>query len=107
MATDRGTVDIVAHALWAAAGAEVLRRRSLVTKPQMGAIVVLAMVPDVAQMLPLLWWAAAGDGSSQALYSYAVASPGTEPCFHRRCRCSFITCIAPRTAPSLQPLPLS
>jgi hypothetical protein len=45
----------------------------------MGGIVALSILPDVAQMLPLLGWLAVGDGSLQSLYRYAVAQPGTEP----------------------------
>ena len=44
----------------------------------MGAIVALAMLPDIPQLLPLIAWAATA-GSLQAIYDYASASPGTEP----------------------------
>src|SRR6186713_3132707 len=71
-------MDILAHGLWAAAGAVALRRRTPLSQGTMGAMVALAMLPDIPQLLPLVVWAAAA-GSLQSIYDYASASPGTEP----------------------------
>ena len=48
------------------------------SRRQLGAIVVLAMLPDIPQLFPLIAWAAA-TGALQSIYDYALASPGTEP----------------------------
>ena len=72
-------MDLLAHGLWAAAGAEVLRRRSYVSRVELRIIVPLALFPDLPQMLPLLGWLLLGDGSLADLYAYAAAKPGTEP----------------------------
>ena len=72
-------MDILAHALWAGAGAELLRRHSYMTSSEARAIVLLAVLPDVLQSVPIVGWAILGDGSIKAVYEYAIATPGTEP----------------------------
>ena len=44
----------------------------------MFSIVVLAMLPDIPQLFPLIAWAAA-TGSLHLIFDYALASPETEP----------------------------
>lgn len=80
-ASDRMTMEILAHGLWAAAGAEVLRRHTqkTISTGIFCGIVLLAVLPDILQLVPILVWVAAGDGSTQALYQYMLAAPGTEP----------------------------
>lgn len=72
-------MDMLAHALWAGVGVAVLRRRMPVPRKVAAATVALAVLPDVAQFLPLLAWYIGGDGSWAALQAFAVASPGQEP----------------------------
>jgi LexA-binding, inner membrane-associated putative hydrolase len=72
-------VDIVAHTLWAAAGATALHRRQALTRRTVAATLVLAALPDVLQLLPVVGWWLLADGSFAALQSYAVALPGQEP----------------------------
>jgi hypothetical protein len=71
-------LDLLAHGLWAAAGAEMLRRGPGATRRTRTAIVALSVLPDVPQTIPLFVWAVSV-GSLQSLYQYAFAVPGTEP----------------------------
>ncbi len=72
-------MDIVAHTLWAAAGATVIHRRRPLTRSTVLVTLVLAALPDVVQLLPIASWGLFGDGSFDALRGYAVAVPGEEP----------------------------
>jgi hypothetical protein len=72
-------MDILAHTLWAAAGATVLHRRRKLTGPAVVATLVLAALPDVLHLLPIAGWWLLADGSFAALRAYAVAVPGQEP----------------------------
>ncbi|MBI5722072.1 MAG: metal-dependent hydrolase [Burkholderiales bacterium] len=72
-------MEIVAHTLWAAAGAALIRRRRPLSRGTVVATLVLAALPDVLQLLPLAGWWIFGDGSFAALRGYAVALPGQEP----------------------------
>ena len=72
-------MDIVAHTLWAAAGAVLLRRRGRLTRRELIVTLILAALPDVLHLLPILGWWLVADGSFAALKSYAVAVPGREP----------------------------
>lgn len=72
-------MDILAHTLWAGAGAVWLaRRRHLARQDKIG-IVVAAGIPDTFQVLPLLAWWGFGTGSFEAVRGYALAGPGQEP----------------------------
>ena len=72
-------MDVLAHALWAGAGLALGRRRIAFT-PRVAALTVAAAVaPDLPHFFPIMAWAIFGDGSMQALGSYAVALPGAEP----------------------------
>ena len=72
-------MDIVAHTLWAAAGAVVIHRRRPMSRGTAMIAVALAAVPDVIHLLPLAGWWLFDDGSFAALRAYAVAVPGQEP----------------------------
>ena len=72
-------MDIVAHTLWAAAGATVIHRRRPLSRSAVVLTLVLAALPDVIQLLPIAGWWIFGDGSFIALRGYAVAVPGQEP----------------------------
>jgi len=72
-------VDIVAHTLWAAAGATVLHRRRRLKRPVVVATLVLAALPDVLHLLPIAGWWLFADRSFAASRGYAVAVPGQEP----------------------------
>ena len=41
--------------------------------------VAAAVAPDLPHLFPIMAWAIFGDGSMQALGSYAIALPGAEP----------------------------
>jgi hypothetical protein len=72
-------MDIVAHTLWAAAGATVIHRRRTLTRSTVLVTLVLAALPDVIHLLPIASWWLFGDGSFAALRGYAVAVPEQEP----------------------------
>ena len=72
-------MDIVAHTLWAAAGAIVVHRRRALSRGTVVATLVLAALPDLLHLLPVVGWWAFADGSFAALQGYAVAIPGQEP----------------------------
>jgi hypothetical protein len=71
-------VDIVAHGLWAGIGIALARRRWPISNRTAAATVTLAMLPDLAQLAPLLALAIA-HGQFDVLRTYAAASPGGEP----------------------------
>ena len=71
-------MDIVAHTLWAAAGATVLHRRRPLLRGTVVVTLVLAALPDVIHMLPRAGWWLFANGSFAALWGYAVAVPGQE-----------------------------
>jgi len=71
-------MDIVAHGLWVAAGAEWLRRRKRLTARGVGGAIALGVLPDVVQIIPVAIWALwARDSAS--LLAYILAVPGGEP----------------------------
>lgn len=72
-------MDILAHTLWAGAGAVLLRRRMPVAPRTVAVTLGLAALPDLLQLLPIIGWWVAGSGSFEALRAYAVAVPGQEP----------------------------
>ena len=72
-------MDVIAHALWAGAGVALLRRRRPVTARTALLTVVLAVLPDIPHLLPVLLWQMFADGSFAALFGHAVAVPGQEP----------------------------
>ncbi|MFM9882584.1 MAG: hypothetical protein ACKVQT_06110 [Burkholderiales bacterium] len=74
-------MDILSHGLWALAGGEVLRRRGYLTKKALGVTVLLAVLPDLIQLIPVIAWCIWAKASMTSLVSYALAVPATEPRF--------------------------
>ena len=72
-------MDILAHTLWAGAGIALARRRWLIANRTAAATVMLAALPDVVQLLPIIGWWIFGDGSWAVLRAFATALPGQEP----------------------------
>lgn len=72
-------MDIVAHTLWAAAGATLLHRRRPLARGTVGAGLALAALPDLVHLLPLVAWWVLGQGTWAALVDHALAAPGQEP----------------------------
>jgi len=69
-------MDIVAHTLWAAAGAAVVHRRRPLSRSTVAVTLGLAAFPDVIHLLPIASWWLFANGSFAALLGYAVAVPG-------------------------------
>lgn len=72
-------MDIFAHALWAGVGMTLARRRTPIEPRTVAMTVVLAVVPDLLHLLPIIGWWVAGDGSFAVVQAYAIAVPGQEP----------------------------
>ena len=72
-------MDLVAHTLWAAAGAAAIHRSRPLSRRTVVATLVLAALPDVLHLLPIAGWWLFAHGSFAALRGYAVAIPGREP----------------------------
>jgi hypothetical protein len=71
-------MDIVAHGLWAGIGVAFARRHWPVPARSGAAAMALAVLPDLAQLLPLVGLAMTS-GDFHVLYAYATALPGGEP----------------------------
>ncbi len=90
-------MDIAAHALWAGAGVLMARRYGMFshavppnpTRPQWTTpnitwrtvilTMVMAALPDLIHLLPMIAWWVFGSGTAADLYAYAIALPGQEP----------------------------
>jgi hypothetical protein len=72
-------MDILAHTLWAAAGAAAIHRRRPLPRRAAAAALFLAAVPDVVHLLPIVAWWMFSDGTFAAVRGYAMAAPGQEP----------------------------
>ena len=72
-------MDILAHALWANAGAVLARRYLPVTSVAVVLTVVLAALPDVFHLLPIVGWWISADGSFDTVQAYAIAVAGQLP----------------------------
>ena len=68
-------MDTLAHALWAGLGLVAARRHVPIAPRVALAAVGLAVLPDLAHLLPLL----AGGGGWRTLADYIGATPGAEP----------------------------
>ena len=66
-------MDTLAHALWAGLGLVAARRRVPIAPGVATAAVGLAVLPDLAHLVPLL-----AGGGWRTLLDYIVATPGTE-----------------------------
>ena len=67
-------MDVVAHGLWAGIGVALARHRWPISRRTAAATVALAIVPDLAQLAPLLAVALAS-GQFDVLRAYAHALP--------------------------------
>ncbi len=72
-------MDVVAHGLWVGLGLAAASRRFTMPRGTAIATIAMAVVPDVAQLLPLLGTAAFTPGGMAVLSAYATALPGFEP----------------------------
>ncbi len=72
-------MDIFAHTLWAGAGIVAARRLLGIAPRTIALTVLLAALPDVFHLLPIVAWWLFGDGSMAILRAYAIAVPGQEP----------------------------
>lgn len=72
-------MDILAHGLWAGSGVAFAQRRWPVARRVAIATVAMAVLPDLAQLLPLVGLAVFQGGGTQVLMAYATALPGLEP----------------------------
>ncbi len=68
-------MDTLAHALWAGIGVAAAGRRVPIPRGVALATVGMAVLPDLAHLLPLL----AGGGGLRTLVDYTFATPGAEP----------------------------
>ncbi len=57
----------------------MLRRKTHITERSICGIVLLAVLPDILQLVPILGRVVLGGGSIRSVYQYVVATPGTEP----------------------------
>ena len=73
-------MDVLSHALWAgAAGLGLRRRHASIDRRMVGAMVVLAVAPDVVQMIPVAVVGASESEPLRCLFAHATAQPGMEP----------------------------
>jgi hypothetical protein len=72
-------MDILSHTLWAGAGVALARRRWAVAPQTAALTMLLAALPDVFHLLPIIGWWLVGDGSFAIVRAYAIAVPGQEP----------------------------
>lgn len=72
-------MDILAHSLWAGAGATLAHRRWQVSRRMLILAVGLAALPDLFHMLPIVGWWVFGNGSLADVQGFALAVPGREP----------------------------
>jgi LexA-binding, inner membrane-associated putative hydrolase len=72
-------MDIFAHALWTGAALAVIQRHRPVARLTAVATVVMAALPDLVHLLPMIAWNLLGGGSAALLWQYVVALPGLEP----------------------------
>ena len=72
-------MDIVAHGLWVGIGLAAAGRRWRITRRTAVATLGMAVVPDLAQLLPLIAGTAFEPGGVTVLTAYVSALPGFEP----------------------------
>lgn len=72
-------LDIIAHTLWAGVGVAIARRHFKIAPRTCVLTVLLAALPDVLQLLPIIGWSVLSDGSIAVLRAYVIAVPGEEP----------------------------
>jgi hypothetical protein len=72
-------MDILAHGLWVGVGAAWMHRHRRLDRRTTALAVALAVVPDLAQLLPLVYLALFSPDGWTVLLAYANALPGYEP----------------------------
>ena len=72
-------MDILAHGLWVGVGAAWMHRHRHLDRRTAVLAVALAVVPDLAQLLPLVYLALFSPDGWTVLLAYANALPGYQP----------------------------
>ena len=72
-------MDILAHSLWAGAGITLAQRHWLLSQRMLALTVLLAALPDLLHLLPIIAWGMFGDGSLADVWRFAITMPGREP----------------------------
>ena len=72
-------MDILAHSLWAGAGVTLAQRHWHLSPRTLALTVLLASLPDLLHLLPIIAWGMFGDGSLADVWRFAIAVPGGEP----------------------------
>ena len=72
-------MDILAHGLWVGLGAAAWHRRRPLDRRTVGLAVGLAVLPDLAQLAPLVALTLSSSEGWRVLLAYANALPGYEP----------------------------
>lgn len=72
-------MDIVAHGLWVGAGAVWLHRHQPVSRRTVALALGLTVLPDLVQLLPLVWWVVFRAADGALLLAYIRGVPGAEP----------------------------
>lgn len=72
-------MDILAHGLWAGLGAACVHRHHPLDRRTVALAVGMAVAPDLAQLLPLVYLALFTPDGWAVLLTYANALPGHEP----------------------------
>jgi hypothetical protein len=60
-------MDILAHALWAGVGTALVSRKFRLKRRDIVLTIVLAVLPDALQLVPIIGWVTFGTGSIAAL----------------------------------------
>jgi hypothetical protein len=72
-------MDVIAHGLWVGIGLAAVARKRPICRRIAIATVVMAVAPDLLQLLPVLAAAISAKGGFKLLVDYASALPGFEP----------------------------
>ena len=72
-------MDILAHGMWVGLGAAAWHQRRPLDRRTVGLAVGLAVLPDLAQLAPLVALALSSSEGWRVLLAYANALPGYEP----------------------------
>ena len=72
-------MDILSHGLWAGAAAIAIGRKRPLSRGQVAATVLLGVLPDIGQLLPVLIWSISQADSMRLVYDFMMATPGNEP----------------------------
>ncbi|MGB7183522.1 MAG: hypothetical protein WBD34_12365 [Burkholderiaceae bacterium] len=72
-------MDMLAHGLWGGALVSIAYRNRPIARLTLPITIGMAVWPDIAHAVPLVFWWILGDGTWSALVAYAFATPGQEP----------------------------